>query len=841
MNRTFYQHILLFSILILSVTPCFSSPAIRIPVEVTQPDGSKLLVRLNGDEFGHFTTSVDGYLLKKDSNGFLGYCVQEKDGSIRQSGILAKNIEKRSRKDKAFLKTQPKGLLNKVEFRSRSLDRKKSLNALANEKAPSTLSTTKNRVQGVLDPIPSISSNSFPSTGSPKSLVILVDFQDVTFSPNNDSVEYSNMFNKPGYHQGNQNGSVRDYFSANSSGLFKPEFTVIGPVKVSKNAQYYGANDASDNDEYVADMIVEACNLIDPIVDFSEYDTDKDGTVDNVYVYYAGRGEADGGGTNTIWPHSFSLKSLNSSIKLDDTNIDPYACSNELSYLNIRAGIGTFTHEFGHVIGLPDMYDVDMDSYNGYGFDLNEWDLMAGGSYNNNSCTPPNLSIVERYILGWSTPLLLDSMQFVKLPDFGSTNVAYKIQTSNPGEFYLLENRQNDITIWDKYLPHHGMLIYHVDMRETDSTVIDYWGTNYKVSYIDCWRVNLVNAISSHQCCDLIEADDIQTFYTGFNFNYYSEGLKGDVFPGSTNAKRFSEISNPRMRTWKGDYLRMPLNNISERYDTIGFDFMNYSNFSTAPRVAGALYIKPYSFTAAWHSIENATAYHLDVYTMDANASMPVKHYIAGYQNKLVTDTFHTVRVPNDLTRYYYEVRASNFNILTSPTSDSASLFTPDGRPYIARPTLLDNFSFRANWLTPSYATGVYLDVFTLNPTNGDTIWAEGYRNVFTPYSSLSILNLEDQTTYYYRIRGTDGYSISKNSVQMAATTTRATQITALVKDGTIYLKGADKDSEVVVYNLSGKVILRTKSNRIGLSNPGTYVVTAFFNQTKKQFKLLVP
>jgi len=832
MKRRFYQHILLFLILSISAIPCFSRPAIRIPIQVIQPDGSRLLVRLNGDEFGHFTTSVDGYLLKKNENGIYYYGIQASDGSVKQSEILARNPDDRTRKERNFLKSQPKGLVYKNNILSRVYVRKSQVQ---------TTSSSKIKKTEIQQTIPSILLNNFPRVGNPKSLVILVNFKDKSFKAANDSTAYSNMLNKQGYNANNHVGSVRDYYYANSSGLFNPEFVVVGPITVSKNASYYGANDLNENDMAPEEMVAEACQLIDSKVDFSEFDFDKDGTVDNVYVFYAGRGEADGGGDNTIWPHSYNLSSAGISLKLDQTDIDGYACSNELSYLQTRDGMGAFTHEYGHVIGLPDMYDVDYNTYNGYGFDLNEWDLMASGSYNNNSCTPPNLSVVERYILGWCNPIIMDTLMQVNAPDFGSSNIGYKIQTDDPGEFFLMENRQQTKNVWDAYLPYHGMLIYHIDMRENDSTILNFSGTYYKLSYSDCWRDNRVNALSSHQCCDLVEADDIQTFYSGYNYSAYLLGLKGDVFPGSANVTSFSEASSPAMLTWNNTYLNKPISGISEIKDTIRFNFMDYSSFLSPPNVFQAQSITPFTFTAFWGSFENAAGYYVSVYSIDSSVTPAVRKYVPEYQNKLVSDTFLTVRVPNDFSTYYYQVMATNLKTLESPLSDSVAVTTPDGTPLIASPTLLDHYSFQANWLKPTYATGVYLDVFSLDEVRGDTIWTDGYTNIFVSNSAYNVENLEDQTTYYYQVRATDGISTSKNSTQMAATTTRATQISVYVKDGVIYLKGMDKHAEVVVYNLNGTVLLRTNSNQIQMNSPGTYVLSAFYNQTEKQFKVLVP
>lgn len=101
-------------------------------------------------------------------------------------------------------------------------------------------------------------------------------------------------------------GSARDYFIDQSSGVFTPEFDVVGPIKLSHNMNYYGANNHAGQDAHPAKMIKEACELAagDFNVDFSKYDYDNDGFVDFVYVIYASYAESYGASSNTIWPHT---------------------------------------------------------------------------------------------------------------------------------------------------------------------------------------------------------------------------------------------------------------------------------------------------------------------------------------------------------------------------------------------------------------------------------------------------------------------------------------------------------------------------------------------------------
>lgn len=187
--------------------------------------------------------------------------------------------------------------------------------------------------------------------GEKRGLIILVDFPNQSFSMDRPQPLYNRIANEKGYSDHSFNGSIRDYFIVQSGGQFTLDFDVAGPVTLSHNCAYYGGNDSDGNDKNAEAMIREACLSVDDDVDFSKYDWDGDGEVEEVFVLYAGKGEADGGGDNTIWPHMYALEYTNNDLKLDGVRLNTYACSNELNYDNTVCGIGTFCHEFSHCMG----------------------------------------------------------------------------------------------------------------------------------------------------------------------------------------------------------------------------------------------------------------------------------------------------------------------------------------------------------------------------------------------------------------------------------------------------------------------------------------------------------
>lgn|SRR5574344_597633 len=347
--------------------------------------------------------------------------------------------------------------------------------------------------------------------GSKKGLVILTQFSDTKFSLfSNSKVTYDSVLNCKNYHSGDFIGSVYDYFYAQSSGQFNLTFDVVGPVTLSNTMSYYGGNDNSGEDKHPGQMAAEACLLVADSVDFSNYDWNGDGIVDQVFIQYAGYGEADGGASNTIWPHEWELSSSDygKSLTIDGETVDTYACANELAHgtsTPTSVGIGTFCHEFSHCLGFPDFYDKSGQS----NFGMDAWDLLDYGNYNGNGFCPAGYTSYEKWFCGWQEPIVLSSAcdvdNIVPLSGGGNTYVVYN--DNNDNEYYLLENRQQ--TSWDAALPGAGLLILHVDYSS------------------NAWTNNTVNTSRTHQRMTIFHADNDK----GTSIS----SLAGDPFPYNGN------------------------------------------------------------------------------------------------------------------------------------------------------------------------------------------------------------------------------------------------------------------------------------------------------------------
>ncbi len=300
----------------------------------------------------------------------------------------------------------------------------------------------------------------------PRTLVILVQYQDVKFRPENTKSEWEDFFSKEGYDYNGSPGSVRDYFIAQSGGKYKPQFDVVGPVTVANNQAYYGYNQGW-NRAYEA--VTEACVLLDDEVDFSQYDSDGDGEIDFVFMLYAGEGAANGS-SDAIWPHhrgkwhDWSPEAKEEEcLKLDGKYLTIYSCSNEWNVqARHRDGVGTACHEISHNLGLPDYYDAQKVGTTNL---PDEWNLMESGSWNNDGITPPNYSIFDKYYMGWETPSMTGPRGHTLLLSPSQKGYVITKNGSYPqptctDTVYYIENRQKQG--WDKYLPGHGLVIWQV-------------------------------------------------------------------------------------------------------------------------------------------------------------------------------------------------------------------------------------------------------------------------------------------------------------------------------------------------------------------------------------------
>lgn len=414
--------------------------------------------------------------------------------------------------------------------------------------------------------------------GKKKGIIILVQFPNQKFEEGHDNAYYNMVANEKGLtHKDGYVGSVSDYFLSQSNGKFELDFDIAGPYTLSHTSSYYGKNDGANIDVKVGYMIQEGCDAaVADGFNFNNYDWDGDGYADQVFVLYAGLGEASGGDAKTVWPHEYQIRYTCVGKVLNYTaegkgKVDTYACANEMErVINERtgqytsdqklAGIGTICHEFSHCLGFADMYDTNA---NGGNYGMGFFDVMASGSYNGGGFIPCNYNAYERIYAGWTEPIVLEDPASVKAmkstQDYGRPFIIYN--DKHKDEFFTLENREQKG--WDAALYGGGMMITHVDYDQT------------------VWGVNQVNASASdHQRCTIFHADN--------DDNGQDLGsIKNDLYPymvsGAVMNDELTDDSRPAAKLYNRNadgtkYMGKPVTAIRKNADgTMSFDFMGGS------------------------------------------------------------------------------------------------------------------------------------------------------------------------------------------------------------------------------------------------------------------------
>ena len=450
------KKLFLSALLILGTTVVNAVPAMKSWKKMILSDGTAVEVTLVGDEYAHYYITRDGRTLAPRADGKLApvSAVQIADMAFQRQAAMANARQRLSFARQAKAAPASKG-------------------------------------RNTLCRLPSIDDKTI-FRGSKKAPVILAYFSDKKFSKSDEQIVkfYDNVLNKEGFNEYGAAGSVHDYFKDMSRGAFDLTFDIIGPVKVSKSATYYGGPSViMGGTDHIGEFITEAVKNADAAynIDWSKYDWDGDGEVEQVFVLYAGYGQATGGPTGTIWPNAWTLDEAtanndgNGGFSLDGVFINQYACSNELyqSSGSTPMGLGVFCHEFSHCMGLPDMYDTNYSNTPTMG----DWDLLASGSYNGPNgigWCPAGWTSYERAYAGWldieelKTGDIITGMKDIE--DYEGK--AYAIYNDNHrDEFYLLENHKN--RGWDAYTPEGGLLVIHVDYDKAlfDNNIVNSKGT----------------------------------------------------------------------------------------------------------------------------------------------------------------------------------------------------------------------------------------------------------------------------------------------------------------------------------------------------------------------------
>lgn len=551
-----YNHSYIILILLLSAFQALASPARKGPAVTTQPDGSTFISYLKGDEFARVRTTSEGHAVMQGSDGWWYYAGFDSEGLRYSTGLRV-------------------GKVNPAEVPSCSADI--PFDRISERAALKRSETARfaEDASGSMRRMISLATKSEPV--EKHGLVILAQFKDISFKYSKE--DFERMLNEEGYDLNGATGCAMEYFNSQFGGKVRFDFEVSDIVTLPFNRTYYGSNGSDGTDKAPAEMVRDACNLADPVTDFSIYDDDADGIVDNVFVFFAGSDEAEGAPEECIWSHAWYVYSgAGITLELDGVRIDRYACTSEISrryttngkYEEYLSGIGTFCHEYSHTFGLPDFYDTDYDEAGGWAAGL--WgctSLMDSGNENNNGNTPPNFNAIERELLGLSEAVMIVEDGQYSLSPVNQSNEFFRLDTDNDNEYFLFECRAE--SGWDAYIGGSGMLAYHIDRTK---------------GMIRKWDVtNEVNADASHQCADLIEADARKDSFTDQReYAGLIGNVKGVFFPYG-DVTSLGPDSTPGLEYWSGNKGKQSLTGIKKIGNVVIFNVIGSSEESTPPTV----------------------------------------------------------------------------------------------------------------------------------------------------------------------------------------------------------------------------------------------------------------
>lgn len=542
LQRHNMKKLLLTLISLLLVSLSWAAKAWKMPLTVTQPDGSVLQAYQHGDEHFNWYTDKNGVILIRKADTFYIAHI-DRYGKISSSNLLAHEKSQRQDAEKRAVAAQNRNLFF--------------------ERAQQQIETRAMRREPV-----QVDGTFFPHTGSPKAIVILAQYKDTPFTLTNPRQSFQQFLNgkgRPadyGHGEGRNASSVQQYFKDMSFGQFTPQFDVYGPVTLPHDLAYYGGTAADGSNEEFEELITDACRLMDDSLDFANYDANGDGNADLVYVVYSGYGQNMGAPDNTMWAKSGTIYPTPS---FDRKKICRVGISSELignpEYPEEKmiSGIGLFCHEFSHCMGLPDFYPT-LASARGDNQGMEAWSLMDDGEYTANGWWPTAYTAWEREAMGWMKIEDLTTAQQIELKTIDNKGKAYRIYNDNDpnkNDYYIVQNIQPKR--WNAGLKSNGLLVYHV---------------NYKASEF-ILSSNSVNNDKGKPRMTVIPADGL--LYSSYNEDRtkYKKELKGDLFPGTKNVTELTDATNlPNYKPWTGGTLDKPIYNISERDGKIYFDFL---------------------------------------------------------------------------------------------------------------------------------------------------------------------------------------------------------------------------------------------------------------------------
>lgn len=552
------KHLLtIASALALGITTASAVPAMPGLMHTFQPDGTPITITLHGDEHTSWATSADGFTLMRDTEGFWTVATAAADGTSRPSAARLAGGD--------AAKIAPAGVRPGIQFKP------------AKTASPQFKASTPTQLP-----------STFPSTGKCNMLMVLVNFSDTqTTYTQADFDAYMNRPNWGGI------GSFRDFYLENSYGQLDITTTVSRWVQLKHPKSYYTDNVTAIIREALTQLVTEGS------INMSDYDNNNDGILDGLAIIHQGPGQEATSDLDDIWSHSSGVNG----VSVGGVIVGKYTIQPEvLGYSGRQSTIGVMCHEFGHNLGAPDFYDTNYGT-NGEFPGTGRWDLMASGSWNGNSGDrPAGINMWQKIEFGWLQPTLLEAdTRIDNLLPASAEPVAYRIDSSERGDYFILENRAA-YGEFDKALPNSGLLIYHINEDRLGNTI---WSNTINASYPQA-----IYTVCAGAGCDPTPDDP------------YSYGWSDDsCFPeygflGGKNTS-FSDNTLPSAKSLNGARSYFAVENITRNDDlTISFDYI-HGERAPIPTDLTAVY-RQGQVTLKWQYPDEAD---VDIFTIYRNGT----------------------------------------------------------------------------------------------------------------------------------------------------------------------------------------------------------------------------
>ena len=319
-----------------------------------------------------------------------------------------------------------------------------------------------------------------PTTGNVKSLVFLIDFPDMKNDGTTPEDVETMLFSEEDKEASDYPyESLRAYYQRSSYGKLNISGEVYGWLRMKHNREYYNGEDAEASRQEIIKEILEA---YDDQIDFSKYDSDQDGMVDSIYIYYAGGTEEWG----TQWWSYVVTNSIQGEFA-DGMKVKKYCFFGDMSKV-------TAIHETGHLLGLPDYYDyegIPWFEWNGENGGLGWFDMMDYNMGEHN--------IFSKMLLGWVKPVFLTEDTEIDLYPIVSQKAQAVIVTPNKdknifSEYYILEYYQQKENNINSVISDGAVKIYHIDASLNEI------GTDFLND----------NSYTEHKLIKLLESDGLE-------------------------------------------------------------------------------------------------------------------------------------------------------------------------------------------------------------------------------------------------------------------------------------------------------------------------------------------